>query len=340
MKYKGINYDVGTKTLTGKLTRETFDLPAVTKEIEIIKNELHCNAIRISGLDIERVVKAAEVALKLGLTVWFSPTLQYSNQDNTLKYITQAAETAEKLRAQFPNLIFVAGCELSLFTSGFVEGDTGPDRIKNLFSPLSMVKNILGLKRAYNTRLNIFLTEAVAGIKARFNGQVTYASGTWEKVNWELFDMIGVDLYRASYNKTTYLKELRNYQKLNKPLAIMEFGCCTYLGADDKGAMGWAIVDWTKDIPELKDNYIRDEATQAKYLLELLNIFEAEKVPAAFAFTFISGNYVHDDDPQYDLDMAAFGIVKVIRNKTGNQPELNWLPKKAFFELGEYYKMH
>src|SRR4051794_40288338 len=135
MKYKGINYDVGTKTVTGRLTRETFDLNIVTKEIEIIKNELHCNVIRISGLHIERIVKASEIALKIGLTVWFSPALQYENQENTLRYIIQSSAVAEKLRSEYSNLIFVVGCELSLFTSGFVKGETGDKRLKTLFSP-------------------------------------------------------------------------------------------------------------------------------------------------------------------------------------------------------------
>ena len=33
MKYKGINYDVGTTTINGELSRKVFDLEVVTKEI-------------------------------------------------------------------------------------------------------------------------------------------------------------------------------------------------------------------------------------------------------------------------------------------------------------------
>ena len=57
MKCKGINYDIGTRTLTGGLTRPVFDIDIVTREIEIIQSELHCNAIRISGLDIDRICR-------------------------------------------------------------------------------------------------------------------------------------------------------------------------------------------------------------------------------------------------------------------------------------------
>src|SRR5438105_8226391 len=95
MQHKGINYDTGTKTTTGGLTRETLDAATITKEIDIIKNELHCNAIRVSGIDIDRVVQASETALQQGLTVWFSPSLVYSDQASTFKYIIRAAAAAE-----------------------------------------------------------------------------------------------------------------------------------------------------------------------------------------------------------------------------------------------------
>jgi hypothetical protein len=156
MKYRGINYDTGTKTLRGGLTREIFDPEVVAREIQIIHDELHCNAVRISGIDIGRVSQAAEVALKLGLTVWFSPSLNYDNQENTLVYMIQAAQAAERLRNEYEHLIFIIGCELTLFTSGFIKGETGQERMRNMFGPLSMIKNMLGLPRSYNRKLNIF----------------------------------------------------------------------------------------------------------------------------------------------------------------------------------------
>jgi hypothetical protein len=121
----------------------------------------------------------------------------------------------------------------------------------------------------------------------------------------------------------------------------MEFGCCTYQGAEDKGGIGWAIVDWKKAPPELKGNYLRDEETQAGYLLELLEIFEAERLFAAFAFTFILENYVYNPDARYDLDMASYGLVKpVANNSQGRGKDLPWLPKQSFYKLGSYYSEH
>ena len=341
MKYKGINYDIGTTTITGGLTRQVFDINIIKKEIGIIKNELHCNAIRISGVSIDRIAEASEIALEMGLTVWFSPSFAYNDKESTLDDILQSARIAEKLRLTYPNLVFVTGNELSLFTKGFIKGETDSDKLKNVFSPVSQFKNMLGIKRTYNTQLNDFLATAVGEIKKVFHGQITYASGSWEKVDWKIFDMAGIDLYRSSYNKLTYPKELKSHKRTEKPLCVTEFGCCAYKGADDKGAMGWAIVDWKKDIPALNGIYTRDEQVQSTYLLELLNHFENENVFAAFVFTFISYNYEYNDNPQYDLDMASYGIVRSMQH-TGQEyyQGLPWIPKQAFFELGKYYKNH
>ena len=339
MKHKGINYDIGTITITGSLTREIFDASVVAKEIDIIKNELHCNSIRISGLHIERLSTAAEIALQKGLTVWLSPALHYDTQKNTMKYILQNAANAEKLRLRYPDIIFVTGCELSLFTEGFVKGDTEAKRLQHLFSPLSLLKNKLGIKRTYGKRLNKFLEETVSEIRKIFRGQITYASGNWEKINWKFFDIVGVDLYRSSFNKATYIDELRNYKKIGKPLSVMEFGCCSYIGADDKGAIGWAIIDWKKHPPEVKGNYQRDEKVQSKYLLDLLTIFEQEEIFGAFVFTFISYNYAYSEDAKYDLDMASYGVVRSTPGIKNNRDQhLEWFPKDSFFTLGDFYK--
>jgi len=338
MKQRGINYDVGTKRLSGGLTRENFLLDDVKFELNIITNTLHCNAVRISGQDIQRIVLASEIALQSGMTVWFSPALQYASQADTMYYLIRAAGAAEKLRLQYGNLVFVAGCELSLFTEGFIKGDTGEKRMSSLFSPLSILKNKIGLKRSYNKRLNRFLKRAVNILKEHFGGKIAYASGTWEKIEWENFDFVGIDHYRALYNKASYRDELRNYISKGKPLSIMEFGCCTYHGASDKGAMGWAIIDWTKAKPELKGKFSRDEKEQSDYIADLLQVFQTEGVFAAFVFTFMTGNYIYSDDPRFDLDLASYGIVKVISDRReGYEKQVPWVPKLAFYRLGKIY---
>jgi hypothetical protein len=107
---KGINYDVGTYTRgnNNSSSREKFDPEVVKREIEIIKNTLHCNAIRISGQDLSRLMMAAEFAAEQGLEVWFSPAYIDATEQETLLYFAECAMAAEKLRKKSADIIFVA----------------------------------------------------------------------------------------------------------------------------------------------------------------------------------------------------------------------------------------
>ncbi|HVA85802.1 MAG TPA: hypothetical protein VNF73_05700 [Candidatus Saccharimonadales bacterium] len=93
------------------------------REIEIIRDDLHANAVRIVGSDVGRLTAATEVALGLGLEVWFSPAcFGYSPEETTTRLIA-AAEVAAMLEEAHPGrVIFVAGQELTLFMPGILPG--------------------------------------------------------------------------------------------------------------------------------------------------------------------------------------------------------------------------
>ena len=176
-------------------------------------------------------------------------------------------------------------------------------------------------------------------MRRHFHGPVTYASGSWEKVDWALFDFVSIDFYRDAMNKKLFRKNLRQYSVHKTPVVITEFGCCSYRGADDKGAYGWAIVDWNVEPPQLKGTYIRDEEVSAKYLTDLLATFVEEKVEGAFVFTFVMPKYPHYDDPRFDLDMASYGVVKSYTDRKGaTYPDMPWEPKQSFGALADYYR--
>ena len=82
MRLKGVSYDVGR--VMGGNWRPAFDPKVVHRELEIIKNDLHWNSVRICGLDIQRLIVAAEDALKLGLEVWLSPEMWDKGREETL----------------------------------------------------------------------------------------------------------------------------------------------------------------------------------------------------------------------------------------------------------------
>jgi len=58
LRLKGVNYDVG-RVLEGHPTRPTYDAAVVHRELEIIRSDLHCNAVKIQGLEVGRVMAAA-----------------------------------------------------------------------------------------------------------------------------------------------------------------------------------------------------------------------------------------------------------------------------------------
>ncbi len=341
MNRKGIHYDVGTFT-RGKdsSSRDQFDPAIVKREMEIIKNDLHCNAVRISGQDISRLVMASEFAIQQGLEVWFSPAYVDADEQETLKYFGECAKAAETLRMQSPDVVFVAGCELTFFMKGLVDGDTAFDRIGTFMSPWRLLKSTIR-KGSFHKRLQAFLSKAVTVIREHFHGRLTYASGPWENVNWDLFDFVSIDYYRDATNKNSYREKLRDYFTHGKPVVITEFGCCTYQGAEDKGGYGWAIVDWNNTPKKLTGDFIRDEHVQAEYLVELLDIFHAENVDGAFVFTFVMPTYPYNEHALYDLDMASYSVVKTYADRKGTTyPDMPWEPKKSFAALADYYAKH
>ena len=331
MKRKGVNYDVGD-VLEGFLMRPTFDAKVVHRELEIMKNDLHCNAVKICGLDIDRLMAAAEDALKQGLEVWLAPRMFEKSEQETFDYTVTCATAAETLRQQWPQLVFVLGCELTLFMQGILEGNNLMGRMGN--------PSFWGSIKAgtHNKPLNAFLARANEAVRQVFRGKVTYASAPLETVDWSLFDFVCTDLYRDARIKDSFGEIIKRYFAHNKPVIIGEFGCCTYQGAEDAGGMGWAIGDWDKTPLQLNGNYVRDEGVQARELTDALGILEGVGVDGAFVFTFVSPTLTYNDDPLYDLDMASYSLVKSYADKHGTTyPDMLWEPKESFKAVADYF---
>ena len=110
MNRKGVTYDVGAVYAYGGRSRPVFSPQVARRELEIIQGDLHCNAVKIGGHDLERLTAAAQFALELGLEVWLSPGLFDKSPQATLRYVADAARTAETLRQRWPGrLVFCVG---------------------------------------------------------------------------------------------------------------------------------------------------------------------------------------------------------------------------------------
>jgi hypothetical protein len=335
MRVRGIGYDTGF-SFDG-VTRRPFDHALVRRELEIIRDDLHCTAVRPFGDDLDRLEFAARYAAELGMEVWFSPFTHQLDADETLALLADAAERAERIRAGGADVVFVAGAEVSLFNRGFLPGDSLEERVENLLRHRVDIRTL-------PQRVNDFLARAVTVVRERFGGPVTYAAAPLEGVDWTPFDIVADDAHRSKEIAHIYRQSIRTLvdqsRTEGRPVAITEFGCTTHRGAADHGARGGEIVEYEGGVPvRLTGDHVRDEQEQATYLRELLDVFDAEGVDAAFACTFVCYGLPYRDDPRTDLDMASWGVVKVLDQRNGDTyPDMPWEPKAAFTALAERYR--
>lgn len=337
LKVKGVTYDVGMPTIKGGLTREALPLHVVAREMQIIAEELNCTAVRITGQDVGRLKMAADAAARQGLDVWLSPSLHDANEHATFDQIIAAACVCEELCKNDIQVTLVIGCELSIFMAGLIPGENGLERLAVLSDPSRWTEELFAQGSPVE-RLNSFLLRTATEARKHFSGPLTYASGLWEDINWNIFDFVGIDAYRDAKNASHFRDVIRNYKVYNKPTFVTEFGCCTYVGADDQGSMGWLVIDRESHPWRLSKPLIRDEDVQAQYLTDMLALFEEEGVEGAFVFTFVSPSYPSRIDPDYDLDIASFSLVRTWTGKTTSRSPLQWEPKNAFHAIAQYFR--
>ena len=280
-----------------------------TPGAEIIKNDLHCNAVSISARDVGRIVIAATAALEQGLEVWLSPSLWDKSENETVAYLAKAAGPFEALRKKWPDkvVLSVSG-ESTLFMQGILPGKNIVQRLR---SPKFRASIMSG---EHNAPLNAFLAKAVAAVRKEFKGKLTYHSLIWEKVDWSLFDYVGVDHYRAQDIEDKYVEMLKPLFDTGK-VVVTEFGYNTYqsdgklvpviLGGGDTDFWSQFFhalpVVGTFVRPKVRVIHPRDEAWQARKLVETLEILDAAGVGGAFVSHVESQTNPFDEDPKYRL---------------------------------------
>ena len=335
-----MTYDTGF-VRKGEISRTRFDPEVVRRELGIIRDDLHCTAVQLIGGDPERLGLTASYATELGLEVWFSPYPLELTAGEILSLFADCAERAERLRQGGAEVVFVTGVELSVMNQGFMPGGSVDERLELLLSESDHRRERL---REISFLVNDFLRDAVAVVRERFRGRITYAAIPFERPDWTLFDIVSVELIRSAEVAGQFREGVRSLVAGGKPVAITGFGTAAYHGAADRGGRAMEILEYDEDTgapARLTGKYVRDEAGQARYLGELLEIFDGEGVDSAFVFLFALENLPHrpDGDPRDDLDMASLGIVKTMADRHGETyPDMAWEPKAAFFAVAECYR--
>lgn len=350
MQHKGIHYDTGTVFRGPGYAISTrpraLDMTLVRRELEIIRHDLHANAVRVVGSDVKRLTAVSETALDLGLEVWFSPAFFEYPPDETTSRLVAAAQAAAPLVAAHPDrVVLVAGSELTLFTPDILPGRSVTERLQRLKGDPSLLEA---------GKLTEYLATLVPPLRAAFGGPLTYASLAFEQVDWTLFDFVGIDHYRDDRVKNRYVEMLKPFLATGKPVIITEFGMRTYHGAESSGALGFGVTDTTRlwlhtrpvigrfFRPRLKGVFERDESMQARELDETLDVLEASGVAGALLATFTTPAAYTDPNPRYDLDMDSMSLVKSLpggRHGT-TYPDMTWEPKESFAVVADHFANH
>jgi hypothetical protein len=327
MRTWGVTYDTGFVS-AGSTTHEPFDPAVVAADLRVIRDELGCEAVRITGGVADRLEVAARHAAEAGLEVWYCPFTNGLTRDELLAFLADGAERAERLRRGGASVVFLTGSEIGLFTEGFLPGADLAERLALITDP-ARVRAVLPAAQA---AINDFLGRAVAAVRERFAGPVSYASLPFEGVDWEPFDIAATDAgYRDATNAAGFPASLHAMLAQGRPFAVTEFGCTTYRGAAEVGGRGDSVVGYDEHgrADRLAEGLVRDEEEQARYVRDLLAAYAAEGVEAAFVQTFACRHLPASDDPARDYDLASFGIVRV-------RPDGTWQPKAAFHAVAEF----
>ncbi|WFE25563.1 hypothetical protein O7623_19490 [Solwaraspora sp. WMMD791] len=336
MRAWGVTYDTGFTNL-GTTTHEPFTPDVVAAEMRIIRDELHADAVRITGGVADRLEIAARAAAAAGLEVWYCPFTNDLTVEQLLEFLLDAADRAERIRRQGADIRFLTGSEISLMTIGLMPGRTLTERAATYADPARLRE----IMPAVQQRTNALLARAAAGVRERFDGPIGYASLPMEMVDWTPFDFIATDAgYRDASNAAALPGSLAAMTSQGRPVAVTEFGCATFTGAADRGSRSDIIRydERTARAVGLTEPVERNEAEQAAYVRELLDVYDVGGVDTAFVQTFAARHLPTSDDPEQDLDVGSFGIVKVLpAGRTGTTyPGMPWEPKAAFHALAAY----
>ncbi len=329
--------------MLGQNWRPDYDPSAVRRDLEIIRSDLHCNAVRLQGRDPERLAEASKTALGLGLGVWFSPELWDHSEEETLEYLAKGADIAQELWEGAPEKVVLSvGSELSLFGYGFIPGENVLERLG-----YPKLRDVV-LSPTHQARFRAFVGRLAETARQRFRGKITYASIPFEQVDWRPLDYVGVDLYRGDPMFDRYPELLRRYTSLDKPFVNMEFGCCTFRGAERLGGRGWEIVDWSTWPPRLRGEHLYDQAAQAKEVATLLRLNDEAGAYGTFVFTFIEpgAGLPPGSDRRalpklgFDPDLPRYALVKSFypEDRHGTRyPGVAWEPKESFDAVAQFY---
>lgn len=262
--------------------------------------------------------------------MWLQPRLGDVPRADILDHLAEAGRQAEELRRQGASIDLSVGAEFFLFVPGVVPGANALERVDNLLAGRYDAERV-------QRRLTAFIADAARVGRSAFGGRLSYAAAEDDEVDWGQFDVVSIDYYANFPRRSQHLRALGRHARWGKPVAIAEFGTCTYKGAAARGGLGWDVLDDSGE--RLERDLVRSERDQARHLVRMLRIFASARVESATVYQFVTPDAPHRRAPRRDLDMGSYAIVKPVW-ATRDRPtqRWHWEPKEAFRAVAHEFR--
>jgi hypothetical protein len=304
VRYKGMRMTVGWKGMPH------IPIDFTDEKLDIIRNELGCNAVIIFGnTEFEDdLVEAGRLAIEKKFDrIYVAPMYLDFTIEETVERIGKFAGKVKRLREISDSVIFMVGHEFILDSSSFVPGVTYEERELNAWKGrTNWVKLRSILPCAFNKIISL--------CEQNYGYQITYAASIGEEnlVPWSnpIFESVGIDAYiwnRVGWTENWIIDLLKRLKKFGKPVNTTEWGCLTYKNASE---------DW--QITAGMEKYPYDEDEQANYIRQYCEMLNKAKINGAF--------YTQIDDER----PKGYGLY--LRSVTGKMRR-----KKGFYMYKSYY---
>jgi len=275
---KGVCYNIGIAPWREFRSPEDEE---ILEDLEVIRNELGCNAIRIFGDNKGKMMFCAKQAIALGFNiVLLNPFHIDIDLDEAERRTVDLAKEAQSLFQESDAVVLSAGNELTIDVNGLAPSPTRDQRkTDDLRSP------------TVQQRLNDYLKKIVPKVKQVFRGPITYAAGNWENVEWNRigFDLVSMNLYLNAKNYDYLRRLIKQLLEVGKPVWATEFGQCTYEGAFQ--------------YPGAAQNNLTtqpyNQTEQAEAIKATLDFFDGKEIKACFLWKYKA--YKDDDRRNYGI---------------------------------------
>ena len=259
--------------------------------------------------------------------------LNFIEPPHMIERLLAVAEEAERLRTGGVTIVLDVGCEYMMFAEGMIPGDDALEKMDLIYADKVDWEQVF-------TSLFGMLYGLAGEARNVFGGPITYSDTPMEADLWDPFDIITIDHYLSTESAPTYLNVIHDLVDTGKPVWIGEFGATASSGAPQDGGMSWDVTDYEADPIQIMDGVVSDESAQAEAIFATLQSISATSAERAYLYEFITPDAPFIEDPRFNRDVTAYGIVKV-EDEDGEQPYAStgyWEPKEAFTTIAEWNK--